>query len=104
MAKKIILDCDPGHDDAVAILLALGNPEIEIVGITTVGGNQSLEKVTYNAACCSKQRMLMIFPYTQDPIVRSCANRKWQNRSMVKQGWMASNCPCLLVRSKTCMP
>ena len=48
MAKKIILDCDPGHDDAVAILLALGNPEIEIVGITTVGGNQSLEKVTYN--------------------------------------------------------
>lgn len=49
MAKKIILDCDPGHDDAVAILLALGNPEIEIVGITTVGGNQSLEKVTYNA-------------------------------------------------------
>lgn len=51
MAKKIILDCDPGHDDAVAILLALGNPEIEIVGITTVGGNQSLEKVTYNALC-----------------------------------------------------
>lgn len=49
MAKKIILDCDPGHDDAVAILLALGNPEIEIVGITTVGGNQSREKVTYNA-------------------------------------------------------
>lgn len=49
MAKKIILDCDPGHDDAVAILLALGNPEIELVGVTTVGGNQSLEKVTYNA-------------------------------------------------------
>ena len=49
VAKKIILDCDPGHDDAVAILLALGNPEIELVGVTTVGGNQSLEKVTYNA-------------------------------------------------------
>ncbi len=47
--KKIILDCDPGHDDAVAILLALGNPEIDLIGVTTVGGNQSLDKVTYNA-------------------------------------------------------
>ncbi|MHA2789446.1 uridine-preferring nucleoside hydrolase UriH [Corynebacterium sp. S7] len=46
---KIILDCDPGHDDAVAILLAHGNPEIDLLGITTVGGNQTLEKVTYNA-------------------------------------------------------
>lgn len=49
MTKKIILDCDPGHDDAVAILLALGNPTIDLLGVTTVGGNQSLEKVTYNA-------------------------------------------------------
>lgn len=49
MVKKIILDCDPGHDDAVAILLAIGNPNIELLGVTTVGGNQSLEKVTYNA-------------------------------------------------------
>lgn len=47
--KKIILDCDPGHDDAVAIFLALGNPEIDLIGVTTVGGNQSLDKVTYNA-------------------------------------------------------
>ncbi|GAA1707021.1 nucleoside hydrolase [Propioniferax innocua] len=49
MAQKIILDCDPGHDDAVAILLAAGNPEIDLLGITTVGGNQTLDKVTYNA-------------------------------------------------------
>ncbi|WEV59217.1 nucleoside hydrolase [Bifidobacterium sp. ESL0728] len=47
--KKIILDSDPGHDDAMAILLALGNPSIELLGVTTVGGNQSLDKVTYNA-------------------------------------------------------
>lgn len=46
---SIILDCDPGHDDAMAILLALGNPNIDLLGVTTVGGNQSLEKVTYNA-------------------------------------------------------
>ena len=49
MTRKIILDCDPGHDDAVAILLAAGNPEIELLGVTTVGGNQTLQKVTYNA-------------------------------------------------------
>lgn len=48
-ARKIILDCDPGHDDAVAILLALGDPAIELLGITTVGGNQTLEKVAHNA-------------------------------------------------------
>ncbi|KFI46029.1 purine nucleosidase [Bifidobacterium bohemicum] len=47
--KKIILDSDPGHDDAMAILLALGNPNIDLLGVTTVGGNQSLDKVTYNA-------------------------------------------------------
>lgn len=47
--KKIILDCDPGHDDAMAILLALGHPDIDILAITTVVGNQTLEKVTRNA-------------------------------------------------------
>lgn len=49
MTTKIILDCDPGHDDAVAMLLAAGNPEIELLGITTVGGNHTLDKVTHNA-------------------------------------------------------
>lgn len=46
---RIILDCDPGHDDAVAMLLAAGHPDIDIAAITTVGGNQTLEKVTRNA-------------------------------------------------------
>ena len=50
MTTKIILDCDPGHDDAVAILLAAGNPNIELLGVTTVGGNHTLEKVTRNTA------------------------------------------------------
>ncbi|MCH4208928.1 nucleoside hydrolase [Bifidobacterium sp.] len=47
--RHIILDCDPGHDDAMALLLAVGNPSIDLIGVTTVGGNQSLDKVTYNA-------------------------------------------------------
>ena len=45
----IILDCDPGHDDAIAILLALASPELELVGVTTVSGNQTLDKTTANA-------------------------------------------------------
>lgn len=47
--RKIIIDCDPGHDDAVAIMLAARNPKLELLGITTVRGNQTLEKVTKNA-------------------------------------------------------
>ena len=46
---KILLDCDPGHDDAIALLLALASPEVELVGVTTVHGNQTLEKTTVNA-------------------------------------------------------
>src|SRR5919201_4801774 len=46
---ELILDCDPGHDDAVAILLALASPEASLVAVTTVAGNQTLDKTTANA-------------------------------------------------------
>lgn len=45
----MILDCDPGHDDAIALLLAAGTPDVELLAVTTVAGNQTLEKVTRNA-------------------------------------------------------
>ena len=45
----VLLDCDPGHDDAIALLLALASPELELLGITTTYGNQTLEKTTANA-------------------------------------------------------
>ena len=49
MTIPILLDCDPGHDDAIALLLALASPEVELRGVTTVAGNQTLEKTTANA-------------------------------------------------------
>jgi inosine-uridine nucleoside N-ribohydrolase len=49
MATPILLDCDPGHDDAMAMLLALASPEVELLGVTTVAGNQTLAKTTANA-------------------------------------------------------
>jgi inosine-uridine nucleoside N-ribohydrolase len=45
----IILDVDPGHDDAVAIMLACGAPGLELLAVTTVAGNAPLEKTTNNA-------------------------------------------------------
>jgi purine nucleosidase len=49
LTRRIILDCDPGHDDAMAILLAHGTPEIELAAITTVAGNHTLDITTLNA-------------------------------------------------------
>ncbi|CAN5660472.1 pyrimidine-specific ribonucleoside hydrolase RihA [soil metagenome] len=49
MPRPIILDCDPGHDDALAILFAHGDPDIDLLAVTTVAGNQTLDKTTLNA-------------------------------------------------------
>jgi len=47
--KKVIIDCDPGHDDAVAIVFAAHSPKLELVGITCVAGNVDVEKTSANA-------------------------------------------------------
>src|SRR5579871_3294853 len=49
MPTPIVIDCDPGHDDAVALMLACASPAVELVGVTTVAGNQTVEKTTTNA-------------------------------------------------------
>lgn len=49
MPVPILIDCDPGHDDAIALLLAVASPEVELLGVTTVGGNSGLENTTRNA-------------------------------------------------------
>lgn len=47
--RKVLIDCDPGLDDALALLLAHGDPELELVAVTTVGGNVGVDKTTRNA-------------------------------------------------------
>lgn len=49
MSRKIIIDTDPGQDDAVAILLALASPELEVLGLTAVAGNVPLDLTAKNA-------------------------------------------------------
>jgi purine nucleosidase len=49
MTRRIIMDCDPGHDDAIALLAAYGSPALELVAVTTVCGNRDVDRVTANA-------------------------------------------------------
>lgn len=47
--KKLLIDCDPGHDDAIALMLAFSNENFEVLGITVESGNQTLDKTSQNA-------------------------------------------------------
>ncbi len=69
MARKIIIDCDPGQDDAVALFLAFASPdEFDLLGITTVGGNVPLELTSRNA------RLMCDIAGRQDvPVFAGCA-------------------------------
>ena len=74
MSRKIILDCDPGHDDAIAMILAWGNPDIDLVGVTTVMGNQTIEKVTRNALAVARVAGITGVPFARGahrPLVRA---------------------------------
>jgi len=64
----ILLDCDPGHDDAVAILLALGSPGVRLLGITTCFGNCAVEDATRNA-----QRVLALAGREDVPVAVGAA-------------------------------
>lgn len=63
MTTKIILDCDPGHDDALALMLALANPEIDLLAVTTSAGNQTPEKTLNNA-----MRLLTLMHHQEIPV------------------------------------
>lgn len=49
MSRPVILDCDPGHDDAISLILALSTPELNVLGVTTSAGNQTPDKTLTNA-------------------------------------------------------
>jgi purine nucleosidase len=75
----ILLDCDPGHDDALALLLALASPELELLGVTTVAGNQTLEKTTANAI-----RLLEFVARTEVPVAAGA------DRPLIREQYVAS--------------
>ena len=64
--KKVILDCDPGSDDAIAIMLALFSEDIDLEAITTVNGNRIVPKTTENAL------RLVEFMHVKVPVYRGC--------------------------------
>jgi pyrimidine-specific ribonucleoside hydrolase len=67
--KPIILDVDPGHDDAVAIMLACGAPALDLLAVTTVAGNVPLEKTTRNAL-----RILSLIGHTDVPVAAGASS------------------------------
>lgn len=66
--KKFVLDCDPGSDDAIAIMLALYSEKLQLLGITTVNGNRIVPKTTENAL------RLIEFLKSDVPVYRGCEN------------------------------
>ncbi|GAA5828183.1 hypothetical protein JCM11251_002623 [Rhodosporidiobolus azoricus] len=73
----IWLDCDPGHDDAVALLMALHLPEIDLLGVSTVHGNAPLSATTVNAARCllsfgspEQATRIPIYAGAEKPLIR----------------------------------
>ncbi|ODV97618.1 hypothetical protein PACTADRAFT_132 [Pachysolen tannophilus NRRL Y-2460] len=70
----IWLDCDPGHDDAIAIILAACSPKYQLIGISTVHGNASLEKTTYNAlsvlTSIGKENEIPVYKGSSKPLIR----------------------------------
>ena len=61
--RPVILDCDPGHDDAIALIMALANPRLEVLAVTTSAGNQTPEKTLHNAL-----RILTLLGRTDVPV------------------------------------
>jgi pyrimidine-specific ribonucleoside hydrolase len=75
--RPIILDCDPGHDDALAIALACASPELDVLAVTTVAGNAPLDRTTRNAL-----RVLTLLDRTNIPVAAGA------DRPLVRDPWV----------------
>jgi len=75
--RKVILDCDPGHDDAIAIMLAGKSPAIDLLGITVVAGNQTLDKTVDNAMKVCQHLGLDV------PVYAGCGQPMIRERQMI---------------------
>jgi len=81
MSRDLLIDCDPGHDDAMALLLAAAANTVDLTAVTTVAGNQTVDKTTRNAL-----RVLTLAERTDIPVARGMA--KPLVRDQVTAGWV----------------
>jgi len=104
MAQPIILDCDPGHDDAIALVLALASPELDVKAVTSSAGNQTPEKTLRNVL-----RMLTLLKRTDIPVAGGAVKPLMRElllptTFMVKAGWTALRCRSRCLHRKTVPP
>ncbi len=103
MTRKIIIDTDPGQDDAVAILLALASPELDVLGLTAVAGNVPLPLTQRNA------RQIVELSGHATPVYAGCdaplaASSSPPNTSTGKPASTASRCPTRPTRCRKRTP
>ncbi len=87
---QIIIDTDPGQDDAIAILLALASPELDVLGITTVAGNVPLPLTTLNARrliALAKRGDVPIRSGAEAPLVRPLVTAEHVHGKTGLDGW-----------------
>lgn len=88
MTIRVIIDCDPGVDDAIALLLAFASPELEILAITTVAGNVPLRLTQSNARkiCDLAGRQIPVYAGCPRPLVRSLETAEYVHGATGLQG------------------
>ena len=101
MAQPIILDCDPGHDDAIALVLALASPELDVKAVTSSAGNQTPDKTLRNVL-----RMLTLLKRTDIPVAGGAVKPLMRELIMftVRVGWMARRYRSRISHRKTALP